>query len=94
MLKHLFCLFFLFVFSISVLPTVHIISLLHQEEMYDDLGEEDISIIKKSKEAVDHIYILHVYLLIFNPILTQHHRELEQFSSRLFNDIITPPPDL
>ena len=92
--KPVFCLLILFVFSISVIPVVQIISFLHQEEMVDDLTEEEITIIKIGNEADNQIHSPHEYSPISIGMHIKHYRELEQLNSRLFNDVITPPPDL
>lgn len=94
MFKPYFCLFILFIFSISVIPVIQIISFLHQEEMVDDISEEEISLIKIGNEADNLIYCHHPYEIITVVLDINHLSAVEQLNSRLFNDIITPPPDV
>lgn len=72
---------------------VQVISFLHQEEIYDDISEEEISLIKIGNEADDQIHRLNEYALISVSLNHKHYGNTDQLNSRLFNDIITPPPD-
>jgi len=97
MFKPLFCIILLLVFSISVVPVMQIISFLHQEEMFDDIndiGDEETSLIKLIKKSDDCINNIDIYTSFKFSLKIQHNLKDEQFPSRFFNDIITPPPDL
>lgn len=97
MFKPLFCIILLLVFSISVVPVMQIISFLHQEEMFDDIddiGDEETSLIKLIKKSDDCINNIDIYTSFKFSHKIQHNLKDEQFPSRFFNDIITPPPDL
>ena len=97
MFKPLCCIILLLVFSISVVPVMQIISFLHQEEMFDDIddtGDEETSLIKLIKKSDECIYKIHIYTAFNLYSKIEHYLKDEQFSSRFFNDIVTPPPDL
>jgi hypothetical protein len=94
MFKSFFCLLVLLVFSITVIPVIQIISFLHQEEMVDDLNEEDVSLIKIGSKVELQLHNVHDNLLISKELLKKHYHEEEDINTRLFNDVISPPPDV
>jgi hypothetical protein len=76
---------------------MQIISFLHQEEMFDDIddtGDEETSLIKLIKKSDDCIHNFQIYTTLNLSPKIDHYLKDEQFASRIFNDIITPPPDL
>ena len=97
MFKPFFCIILLLVFSISVVPVMQISSLLHQEEMFDDIddiGDEETSLIKLIKKSDECINNIDIYTSFKFSQKVQHNLKDEQFLLRFFDDIIIPPPDL
>ena len=94
MFKSFFCLLVLLIFSISVIPVVQIISFLHQEVMVDDLNGEDVSLIKIGGKVELQLHNFHDNPLISNELFQKHFHEDEDINTRLFNDVISPPPDV
>jgi hypothetical protein len=93
MFKPFLCLLVLLVFSISVMPVIQIISFLHQEEMVDDLNGEDVSLIKIGGKVELQLHNFHDNALISKELFQKHYHEEEDINTRLFNDVISPPPD-
>ena len=62
--------------------------------MYDDISEEEVSLIKIGNEADNLMLCHHPYETITLVLHINHLSAEEQLNSRLFNDIITPPPDV
>ena len=94
MFKPFFCIILLFIFSISVVPVLQIIYLFQQDEMFDDSGDEQTSLIKLIKKTDDCINNIHINTSFKLSQKVQHNLKDEQFPFRFFDDIVTPPPDL